>query len=152
MNNIVFHVYGSGNTFVEKFKQFIKQYNFDNIVQNHGLISLETIALEIKSIHLGIIPNKKTVFTEINIPMRIFEYLNLKRPIIVPETKGIKDYFNSNSIYFFESGNYESLEKAILQAYNDIKSESYQILNEGLKIYNNFCWKKERQKLEKILI
>ncbi len=46
---------------------------------------------------IGVIPNRRSVFTELNMPTRIFEYLSQGKPVIAPGTPGILDYFGPKS-------------------------------------------------------
>ena len=68
----------------------------------HGFKSLPEIAACISTIDVGLIPNRSSSFTQINFPTRIFEYLAMHKPVIVPDTQGIQDYFGArrNSLYF----------------------------------------------------
>jgi glycosyltransferase involved in cell wall biosynthesis len=144
--NIVFNVYGDGNEFVERFKSHITKLGLENIVVYHGKVNLEAIAAAIVDIDVGIIPNEKTVFTEINLPTRIFEYLSLDKSVIVPKTQGICDYFDENSIFFFESGNADSLARTILQIFNG-NSKYQEIVEKGISIYNRHRWENQKSKL-----
>jgi glycosyltransferase involved in cell wall biosynthesis len=70
---------------------------------------IEELPGEIQSCDVGVIPNQRNAFTEINTPTRIFEYLSLGKPVIAPGTPGILDYFDADSLVFFESGDREDL-------------------------------------------
>ena len=108
-------VYGDGD-FVERFLELIDEHDLGEMVTYHGFVSLETIADAITTIDLGLIPNMRSVFTEINMPTRIFEYLCKGKPVIAPRTKGILDYFGEDDILFFEPGDAKSLADTILRA------------------------------------
>jgi len=142
--NITFHVFGEGD-FVELFLELIKELKLNDIVFYHGQVPHETIPKEIELANLGLIPNKKNPFTNINMPTRIFEYLCKGKPVIVPRTKGILDYFDDSSLYFFEPGNEDDLANKILEIYvNPVKCQ--RILERGILVYRKYSWKKERIK------
>ena len=65
---------------------------------------LEELVREIEACDVGVIPNQRNPFTDINTPTRIFEYLALGKPVIAPRTPGIQDYFDPESLFFFEAG------------------------------------------------
>ena len=99
---------------------------------------------------MGVIPNKMTPFTNLNLPTRIFEYLAMKKPVIVPHTKGIADYFDEESLHFFEAGNVDSLASAILDVYrNPTRCQS--ILGRGIEIYNKHRWGTEKRHLVELV-
>lgn len=148
--NIIFKVYGDGDDFVETFHAAIKKMNLENIVVHEGRVSLEVIAKTIRTVHVGIIPNKRSAFTEINFPTRIFEYLCLGKPVVVPNTIGIRDYFNSESISFFEPGNSESLANVLWDIYTD-PQKSMNILENGISIYKKHSWKYQKEDFVNII-
>jgi len=141
--NIIFHVYGGGE-FVPQFFEQVERLNLKNIINYHGAVPIEEIASSIEHIDLGIIPNNMTPFTNLNFPTRIFEYLSMHKPVVAPRTQGIKDYFDEDSIYFFEAGNADSLTRTILDAYqNPIRRQL--VLEKGIKIYNEHRWELEKK-------
>ena len=58
---------------------------------------------------IGVIPNRRSIFTEINTPTRIFEYLSQGKPVIAPRVPGIVDYFGPEDLVFFELGDADDL-------------------------------------------
>lgn len=136
---ISFHVFGSGDGFVEKFLNLIHDLHLEDVVKYHGFVSLNKIARMIPRIDVGIIPNKLTPFTNINLPTRIFEYLCLKKPVVAPRTKGILDYFDDNSLFLFEPGSAKSLSETITKVYEDI-TKMNDVVEKGYDVYNNYRW------------
>lgn len=142
------HMFGNGDT-VELLKISIVESGLSNLVKYYGPVPNEIIFDAIKNIHLGIIPNQMNSFTNLNFPVRIFEYLALKKPVIVPKTKGILDYFDEDSIIFFEPGNISSLAEAIINSYKYSKKLNERTKN-GYKVYQQYTWQKQRRILEDI--
>ncbi len=145
--SLEFHVYGSGD-FVDSFLKLVRQYNLDDIVHYHGITTLENIAAAIKTINLGLIPNKRSPFTEINMPTRIFEYLCLGKPVIAPRTLGVLDYFKEDDIFYFEPGNAANLADVILSVIKNPENTLERIKN-GMNIYNKYSWEIEKTHLTK---
>ena len=142
--NLVFNIYGTGDDFLHRVHELVRSLNVEDIVKYHGYKSQEEIAEAIKSIDFGIIPNKKTPFTEINMPTRIFEYLALAKPLIAPRTKGIKDYFDEDALFFFEPGNEADLAETLLQIYQE-PDRTKTVLKEGLDIYHKHRWQHQQE-------
>ena len=69
-----------------------------------GVRSVEQIVDAINTCDLGIIPNHRNIFTEINTPTRIFEYLALGKPVIAPRAQGIQDYFGERDLVLLQTG------------------------------------------------
>ena len=90
-----------------------------------GSRRLEDLVPEIDKCDLGVIPNHRNAFTDINTPTRIFEYLASGKPVIAPSTQGIQDYFNKESLIFFEAGDAgdlaQQIEYALLHPREDME-------------------------------
>ena len=141
--NLQFEVYGDGD-FVKPFLVKIEELNLQSIVHYYGYKSQEIIAQVIQTIDLGIISNKISPFTRLNLPTRIFEYLSVSKPVIAPRTKGILDYFGPDSLYFFEPGDPQSLADAFLQVYRN-KFQRQEILHRGRKVFQTYRWELQRR-------
>jgi len=136
-------IYGRATPFLEKVIQDAHSKGLQDCVQYLGPRRLEELGREIEGCNLGIIPNHRSPFAEINTPTRIFEYLALGRPVIAPRTTGICDYFDEASLLFFEPGSAEDLAGRITYAVSH-PSEVVAILRRGLKVYQQHKWIKER--------
>ena len=146
---LIFHVFGDGD-FVPRVLGMINELSLQDFVKYHGPVSLEVIAKAIEKIDLGIVPNKRSPFTEINMPTRIFEYLSMGKPVIAPNTTGIRDYFDRESLPFFEPGDEKSLALSILNLYKN-PSLRQDYLMRGNKIYQAHRWELESEKLVNII-
>jgi len=147
--NISFHIYGGGD-YVTAIQDLIQDLKLNDIVFYHGEVSLEVIAHAIDDIDIGLIPNLKTPFTEINFPTRIFEYLSKEKPVIVPRTKGILDYFDDDSIFFFDSQNPASLDQVIIGIAENTSRRDEVVAN-GVNIYKKYCWNEQKHHLVKLV-
>jgi glycosyltransferase involved in cell wall biosynthesis len=121
-----------------------------DIAKYKGSVPLEEISREISTIDAGIIPNRKSPFTELNMPVRIFEYLSLHKPVIVPRTQGIRDYFDEDSIFFFEAGDAQSLAKVILEIYSD-PARRRRVTEQGVTIYARYRWELQSRSLVELV-
>jgi glycosyltransferase involved in cell wall biosynthesis len=141
-------VFGNGE-FKSNFLKLTDELNLNNIVKYFGTVDLETIAETIPNISVGIIPNRLSPFTNINLPTRIFEYLFFKKPVIVPRTTGIKDYFNEDEIFYFETGNVNDLCRVIMDIYSNPDRVS-EVISKSFEIYQKYTWEKQSKELNDI--
>ena len=102
-------IYGRKTPFLERVMSEARNKGLEDCVHYLGPRSLEDLVREIEDCDVGIIPNHRSAFAEINTPTRIFEYLALGKPVIAPQAAGICDYFDDRSLVFFELGNAEDL-------------------------------------------
>ena len=138
-------MYGEPTDYLEKIMGLVRELDLENVVQSHGFKDLNEIAKEISKIDLGLIPNRLSSFTQINFPTRIFEYLAMNKPVLVPSTKGIRDYFLDGEILFFEGGSVADLAAKIKWAYQH-PTELRQLMENGRRVYEKKCWDSEEQR------
>jgi glycosyltransferase involved in cell wall biosynthesis len=100
----------------------------------------------IESCDLGIIPNHRNLFTKINTPTRIFEYLAMGKPVIAPRAAGIQDYFGDTELVFFELGNSEDLARKIEYVHSH-PTEMQDTVRRGQQVYIGHQWKIEKRNL-----
>ncbi len=141
-----FHIFGTRTSYMDKIETLVGQLGLGGNVHYHGYQPETEIAKSIRSIDLGVIPNRRSPFTEINMPTRIFEYLAMNKPVVVPDTQGIRDYFGRNSALFFEPGDPQSLGDVILQVYRNPQKVDA-VLKRGRSIYEAHCWEIHRERL-----
>jgi glycosyltransferase involved in cell wall biosynthesis len=148
IHGLELRVYGTGED-VSLFLEMVQRLNIENIVKHFGQVSIEKIVEIIPECDVGIIPNRLTPFTKINFPTRIFEYLYMKKPVVVPRTQGINDYFDEDSIFYFNAGDAENLANVIFKIYSDA-GKTIDVLNKGYDIYQKHRWEIQSKNLLKI--
>jgi glycosyltransferase involved in cell wall biosynthesis len=139
-------VCGERTPFFDEVMKSARKRGLQDIVQYVGARNLNQIVEAIESCDLGIIPNHRNIFTEINTPTRIFEYLALGKPVIAPQAKGIQDYFGDEEIVFFKLGDASDLAQKIEFAFfhpHDVE----QIVKRGQEIYLAHTWSQEKLNL-----
>lgn len=144
--NAVLHIFGTSTQFLERMLKKVRDNNLEGSVHYFGPKRLEDLVTEIDKCDIGVIPNHRNPFTDINTPTRIFEYLALGKPVIAPSTAGILDYFNEESLLFFEPGNVDHLAKQIEFA-SSHPEEILEIARKGQQVYREHTWEQERETL-----
>lgn len=143
-------VYGRSTPFLEQVMEKARSLGLENCVRYLGPKRLEELVREIETCDVGVIPNQRNSFTDINTPTRIFEYLALGKPVIAPRTPGIQDYFDPQSLLFFEAGNAGELAEKIEYVYSHSR-QAIEIAERGQQIYLAHTWQEERETLVKLV-
>ena len=139
-------VFGPNTPFLERVMELARARSLDGAIRYRGHKRLEELVEEIEHCDVGVIPNRRNAFTEINTPTRIFEYLALGKPVIAPSTQGIQDYFGKESLLFFEPGNADELARQIEYVYLH-PGEVRDIVERGQEVYLSHRWELERESL-----
>jgi glycosyltransferase involved in cell wall biosynthesis len=139
-------VYGRSTPYLEQVMEKVHRLGLDGNVRYLGGKKLEELVHEIEACDVGVIPNHRNTFTDINTPTRIFEYLALGKPVIAPRTLGIQDYFDPDALLYFESGDAEEL--AAQMAYAAFHTaEMTAIAERGQQVYIAHTWRQEKETL-----
>ncbi len=145
--NIMFDIYGDGD-YVGPLCDRINRLGDGTAIAYRGFVHVEELVEIVRRADVGVIPNIRSVFTEINFPVRIFEYLSLDKPIIAPNTTGIRDYFGPGDLLFFDPGNAEDLAEKIHFVYAK-PDETREIVGRGRRVYEQHDWRSQKEVLLK---
>ena len=139
-------IYGHRTPFLEQVMSTVSDKGLEKAVHYLGPRRLEQLTEAIAECDVGVVPNKRSIFTEINTPTRIFEYLAFGKPVVAPRAPGIQDYFNEDSLVFFNLGEADDLAlKLSWVALN--QKEALEIANRGQAVYRSHAWQEEKAKL-----
>jgi glycosyltransferase involved in cell wall biosynthesis len=144
-------IYGRTTPYLEQVMEKVRGLGLNSKVRYMGARKLEELVHEIEDCDVGIIPNPKNSFTEINTPTRIFEYLALGKPVIAPRTVGIQDYFGPDSLLFFEPGNCDDMAKKMEYAASHA-TETIAITERGQQDYLAHTWQQEKETLVSLVV
>jgi glycosyltransferase involved in cell wall biosynthesis len=137
-------IFGQRTPFLERVLQSAKTAGLgEDALRYLGPKNLEEIALAIRDCHVGIIPNRKSIFTQLNTPTRIFEFLSQGKPVIAPRAPGILDYFGPQELVLFELGDSEDLAAKIEYVFRR-PAEVAQMLARAQRVYREHKWSTER--------
>ena len=137
---------GKPTTFFREVMESVEKRGLSSAVEYLGAKELEGIVEAIERCDVGIIPNHRNMFTELNTPTRIFECLALGKPIIAPRARGIRDYFEEKDLIYFELGNARDLATKIDYVYLH-PNEVEQTVRRGQQIYQRHTWTSEKATL-----
>ncbi|WP_455378535.1 glycosyltransferase family 4 protein [Petrachloros mirabilis] len=139
-------VYGPRTPFLDEVMRTVSERGLEKAVQYCGPRRLEELVQAIEQCDVGVIPNKRSIFTEINTPTRIFEYLALGKPVVAPRAPGIQAYFDEDSLVLFNLGDAQDLASKL--AWVAMHPEkALQITQQGQTVYLAHKWSGERDKL-----
>ncbi len=133
-------IYGGRTPFLDTVLEVAQKLNVADLVHYHGPKSQAEIAAAIQECDLGVVPNRRSSFTELNFPTRIFEYLAMSRPVLTPATRGITDYFDGEQLLMFEPDNLADLAAKILLVHDDPAQVPVWV-EHGRVIYRQHLWR-----------
>jgi glycosyltransferase involved in cell wall biosynthesis len=138
-------VYGRSTPFLKQVMDSVEKSKISDVVRYMGSKNLEEIAEAIRQCDVGVIPNKRSIFTELNTPTRIFEYLSQGKPVIAPRAPGILDYFSSGELTLFELGDVDDLAAKMEYVFRH-PEEIGRVVQRGQEVYRAHKWSTERSR------
>jgi glycosyltransferase involved in cell wall biosynthesis len=138
-------VYGRRTQFLEQVLNSVRKSKISDAVRYLGPKNLEEIVEAIRQCDVGVIPNRRSVFTELNTPTRIFEYLSQGKPVIAPRAPGILHYFGPQELTLFELGDADDL-AAKIQFVFQHPGEMVNVVSRGQEVYRAHKWSTERSR------
>lgn len=138
-------IFGAKNPYLDQVLALAAERGVADCVTCHGMVTETEIAAHIDRCDLGIIPNRWSPFIAINLPTRIFEYLVMDRPVVVPATTGIQDYFAPEDILFFTPDDPADLARQIIWVH-DHPAQARELTRHGHAVYHRHRWPQERQR------
>jgi glycosyltransferase involved in cell wall biosynthesis len=139
-------VFGRTTPYLEQVLAEARRLGLEDCVHHLGPRRLEELPGEIEACDVGVIPNQRNAFTDINTPTRLFEYLAVGKPVIAPRTQGITDYFPPDGLIYFEPSNAEDLAAQMERVYRN-PEEAARSAEAGQKVLKEHTWTREREVL-----
>lgn len=146
---IRFFICGRGNSYLEEVLQLASRLGIEDRVTFLGPKHQDEVARIVGACDLGVIPNRLSPFTQINMPTRIFEYLAMDRPVISPSTIGIRDYFDDSNMLFFNPDDPADLARQIVWVHENPDAVPV-LVERGKAVYQEQTWNRQRDRFLKI--
>jgi glycosyltransferase involved in cell wall biosynthesis len=86
---------------------------------SEGFVPVEKIPALIADADIGLVPLRISSGTDIMLPTKLLEYVNVGIPCVVSKTGTIARYFDEEMVQFFEAEKVDSLTNAIIGLYRD---------------------------------
>jgi glycosyltransferase involved in cell wall biosynthesis len=146
LSNVELRVYGARTPYLDQVLAAVKEQGHQEWVRYLGPKTQREIVQAIDDCDLGVVPNCSNIFTRINMPTRIFEFLARGKPVIGPCAPGVLEYFSEDSLVFFELGNAADLARGIEYVIRNPR-RVVEITRRGQEVCMAHPWSNERETL-----
>ena len=138
-------IIGQRTPFLDHVMDLARQLELGDSVEFLGPKKLEEIPEIIGECDVGIIPNRRSKFSELNTPTRIFEILSQGKPVIAPRGQGILDYFAPQDLVLFKMGDVEDLAAKMKYVFHH-PDEMMSMVERAQQVYLAHRWHSEQQR------
>lgn len=137
-------VLGAGDD-VPRLIQLVTELDLQEyVVISKGMIPLEELVPEIQRADVGIVPILFDDFTKYMLPVKLLEYIALKKPVICSRTETIQAYFDDSMVQYCSPGNIDELADSIYFLYKDADRRAELSANAD-KFNREYNWESQKQ-------
>lgn len=149
----IIYIVGGPLERVKKYREIIHKYkiDFEKIVFL-GRQEVKTIPIWLRAADILLMPHPNTTFYQKYVsPLKLFEYMCSRNPIIASNLPSIKEILeHKKNSYLVDAGSFESLAKAI-EFITRYKKFANQIAEKAFNDVDNFSWFKRGQRISKFI-
>jgi len=114
-----FEIYGDG-THRQSVRALASELGLDEQVRfSDGFRPMEEVLPHIAAADVGIVAVRRDAFRDITLCIKMFDFVSLRRPVVISRTSAVEAYFGEECFELFESGDEHDLARAILALYRD---------------------------------
>jgi glycosyltransferase involved in cell wall biosynthesis len=135
---LLFYIIGGTISEIDKIKKKLKKEKINNI-KLLGYIKHETIPFYLKSADILIMPLSKKSDPSWGSPLKLFEYMASKRPILCSKIPSICEVVSDNEVTFFKSDNSNEFYKQILYILKNYSKSNNKAINAFKKV-KKYTW------------
>ncbi len=145
--NIVYLVVGGSE---EQINKLMEEYNDKNIIFI-PFVENSKIPLFLKASDILVIPNssKYEISVKYTSPLKLFEYMASKRPIIASNLPSIREVVSENEVLFFKADDEKDLASKVEKLIKDINLQN-KLINNAFDKVKGYSWENRAEKIYKI--
>jgi glycosyltransferase involved in cell wall biosynthesis len=137
-----FHIYGTGDQSA-LLAGLVTKLNLQERVLLKGSRTLQEIAGIMENCDLGVVSKRSDCFGNEAFSTKIFEFMALDVPVVVPNTAIDTYYFNQSVVKFFQANDETSLADAMLEMVRN-PQERQELVRNAHEFIKGYTWDKNR--------
>jgi glycosyltransferase involved in cell wall biosynthesis len=130
---------------ISRLIKLVDELNLQKYVEIHkGMIPLDELVPKLHAADVGIVPILLDDFTRYMLPVKLLEYVALKKPVICSRTSTIEAYFDNSMVQYFSPGNINELADSIYALYSNSDRRTELVANAD-KFNREHSWVNQKQ-------
>jgi len=138
--NIQLNILGYGE-YESELKRLVSELRLEDYVHFCGFIPFFDMIKMVAKSDIGIVPMKKNAYSDLVHTNKMFEFIAMKKPVIISRTKAVEDFFGSDDscLKYFESGDDIELARSIIKLYNSPETRK-KMVNNAFAKFESVRW------------
>ncbi len=135
-------ILGRGS-YLQEFLAQIEAWRLNDCVQYLGFVPLSQLVAELCSADVGIVAQKASPYSHLVHTGKMYDYLQVGKPVIASRLNAVRAYFGEESLCFFTPGDAQDLARAIRHLYENPEARE-RFARNGQALYEQYQWEKQR--------
>lgn len=136
------HLWGQGDD-LTSFQTLARTLGASDWIEfNPAGVALHDLPVALQPMHLGVIGNRRSVSTDLMLPVKLMEYVSLGIPVVAPRLKTIQYYFSESMVAYYEPEDVTSLVEVISRVHADPEARSRQA-ELARRILDEYGWRRQ---------
>jgi glycosyltransferase involved in cell wall biosynthesis len=136
------HLWGHGDD-LARFERLAAELRIDDqVLFSPTGFALQELPRQLASMNLGVVGNRRSVATDLMLPVKLMEYVSQGIPVVVPRLKTIEHYFSDAMVTYYEPEDVQSLADAIYALYCEPERCSTQVERAGVFL-TEYGWERQ---------
>ena len=140
---IILHVYGRGG-YLEEMQTLVDELGVSERVIIHGFVPEEELLAGIARAHVGLVGAKRDRFRDLTQTQKMYEYVAMRKPVVIAETSAVRTHFDESCFEFFESDNPADLARALRDLYHQ-PHRAVSMVEAASYRYRAYAWEEQRE-------
>lgn len=119
--------------------KIIRELGLGDRARLHGWLTFEDLIQIIHDCDVGVIPMQQSPYSELIDTCKMYDFIALKKPVIVSRLRTVEQNFDESCVMFFEPGNFSDLARCI-QELHDHPARRAELAENAYRRYQDMKW------------
>ena len=147
--NLHLQILGAGE-YKSRLLELVEELDCRDIVEFAGYVPHDELMRCLQSADAGVIAMRRSPYSELIDTNKMYEYIALRKPVIITRLKPVARQFNESCVKLFEPGDVEDLARCILELYLD-PQRGRELAENAYKRFEQLCWGHEKKKYVQVV-
>lgn len=144
MPDLRFQVYGEGS-YLGRLRELAKELGVaDRVSFSGSFVPIDQLVQAIADADVGLVAMKRDVFRDLTIAAKMFDFIAMRKPMVVSRTRSVEQLFDPSSFEMFESDDPVDLARAIRAIRTDTNHRA-ELVRRAAAAVEPYRWPQQRR-------
>ena len=149
LQNLQFEILGDGE-YKPSVVRVVHELGCEDQVHLLGFVPINELLQRLRAAHVAVVAMKRSPYSELVDTNKMYEYIVLRKPIIISRLPAVEENFDDSCVMFFEPGNHEDLGRCIVALYRDPQKRR-ELAENAYRRYEKMRWGETKKTYLKVI-